>query len=357
VDSHTVRESDELWQIAQDIRELPAQTIARLKSARFEDVVQSDEPELADIASALRSFLTRHRHRGANYKDLIHPRWGDNPELLWKQVLALVADPGGRPRDRNQVAAARRLEAKSQVLASMSGWRSLYRKPLLRRMLSYNEIYAGLRDNHRFYYDYVWWLLRRLYREKGRRLAGDLRLDRADDVFFLSRSEIEALEGGSLSPDLAAERIHSRRFEWENTLKTSPPKFLQGAYVPFSVETAAASNVLKGIPASPGEVKGRARVLYDVSDLEKVRPGEILVTRQTDPSWTPAFSRLSGLVLETGGALAHGASLCREFGLPCVTAIEKATAIVRNGDLLLLSGGEGVVAILERAESPPTEDN
>ena len=98
-------------------------------------------------------------------------------------------------------------------------------------------------------------------------------------------------------------------------------------------------------------------MLYDVSDLEKIRPGEILVTRQTDPSWTPAFSRLSGLVLETGGALAHGASLCREFGLPCVTGIEKATSIMRNGDFIMLSGGSGVVAILERAEIQATKVN
>jgi pyruvate,water dikinase len=355
LDSHTVRESEELWQLATDIRKLPKQLIAKLQSASFREVAETTEPQLAPISSTLQRFLARHRHRGANYKDLIHPRWGDDPDLLWKQVLALVADPGQRPRDRNQLAAARRRDAQAMVLAALSGPRALYRRPLLRRMFAYNEIYAGLRDNHRFYYDNVWWLLRRFYREKGRRLVEQKSLGEAEDVFFLSRSEIEALADSSLTPALAAERIQIRRTEWENTLRISPPKFLQGAYAPVSEETGEAVDALKGIPASPGEAKGRARVLYDVSELGKVLAGEILVTRQTDPSWTPAFSRLSGLVLETGGALAHGASLCREFGLPCVTAIERGTALIRDGDLLLVSGGEGLVAILERATEASTE--
>jgi phosphohistidine swiveling domain-containing protein len=79
-------------------------------------------------------------------------------------------------------------------------------------------------------------------------------------------------------------------------------------------------NARLGIGASPGVISGRARVIYDVRELPSVRDGEILVTRQTDPAWSTVFARISGLVLETGGVLAHGASLCREFNLPCVTA-------------------------------------
>jgi rifampicin phosphotransferase len=72
----------------------------------------------------------------------------------------------------------------------------------------------------------------------------------------------------------------------------------------------------------------------------------VLVTRQTDPGWTPVFARLAGLVLETGGVLAHGASLCREYGLPCVTAVEGATSSIRDGDIIALSGSEGTVELV-----------
>src|SRR5690606_10938975 len=82
---------------------------------------------------------------------------------------------------------------------------------------------------------------------------------------------------------------------------------------------------LQGIAASPGSAVSVARVVYDVSGLSAVKDGDILITRQTDPSWTTIFGRISGLVLETGGVLSHGTSLCREYGLPCVTAVERAT--------------------------------
>jgi rifampicin phosphotransferase len=83
----------------------------------------------------------------------------------------------------------------------------------------------------------------------------------------------------------------------------------------------------------------------DVAELARVLDGEILVARQTDPGWTPAFSRLAGLVLETGGVLAHGASLCREYGLPCVTAVGSATADIRDGEELVLNGSEGWIEL------------
>jgi pyruvate,water dikinase len=287
---------------------------------------------------------------------LIHPRWGDEPNLLWNQIKAMVETAGNRPREANLAAASRRGEAQAKALASLSGWRSLYRRPLLKRLFAYNEIYAALRDNHRFYYDYVWWLLRRAYREKGRRLAAEGRLDKADDVFFLSRGEIEALAGRALSTETAASRISVRRTEWEETRRSLPPKFLHQGCAPLGEASASASgDRLVGIPASPGEVSGRARIALDIRDLDRFQAGEILVTRQTDPAWTPAFARLSGLVLETGGALAHGASLCREFGLPCVTAVEDATTLIHDGDLLLLSGGDGAVQIIDRAPTAAVE--
>ncbi len=95
-------------------------------------------------------------------------------------------------------------------------------------------------------------------------------------------------------------------------------------------------------------------MIFDVADLGSVGRGDILVTRQTDPSWTPAFARLAGLVLETGGVLAHGASLCREFNVPCVTVVEQATRLIRDGDLIVINGGLGTVEIID--ESGETSD-
>lgn len=206
----------------------------------------------------------------------------------------------------------------------------------------------GLRDGHRFYYDYIWWLLRRAYVEKGRRLLARGLIARIPDIFFLVRTEIEALERGALDVAMAARRIGVRRAEWNLTLREQPPKFLRRGYAPDGEPGGADDDLLSlsGTPASPGQVRGRARVIYDVADLVRLQKGDILVTRQTDPAWTPTFARLGGLLLETGGVLAHGASLCREFNVPCVTAVERATSRIRDGDMLFLDGGSGVVRVL-----------
>ena len=219
---------------------------------------------------------------------------------------------------------------------------------MLARLFHDNGIYAALRDNHRLYYDRVWWALRRYYLEVGRRLAASGLLAAADDVFFLSRDELGELRAGDLQPDAAAERVTFRRKQWQETNSWQPPKFLVDGYAPAEQLTLAEldAETMVGLSASPGSATGRARVLHDVADLEQVRPGEILVARQTDPGWTPVFSRLGALVLETGGVLAHGASLCREYGLPCVTVVERASTRIRTGDLVAVSGTNGTVSIL-----------
>jgi pyruvate,water dikinase len=233
------------------------------------------------------------------------------------------------------------------VLRALRGPFAGLKRRTLRALFRGNEIYAGLRDNHRFYYDHVWWLVRRVYLEKGRRLAGAGLLAAADEVVFLSRPEIEQLHAGTLAASVAAIRIELRRKEWQETRAKVPPRYLRRGYVPDEGASGASEDGkrLHGLAASPGQVRGRARIVLDVANLAQVADGEILVARQTDPGWTPAFARLAGLVLETGGVLAHGASLCREYGLPCVTAVEGATMRILDGDMICLSGNDGWVDI------------
>jgi pyruvate,water dikinase len=207
------------------------------------------------------------------------------------------------------------------------------------------------RDNHRFYFDRVWFQLRRIYRSHGRRLAAAGVLASGDDVFYLGVAEVEQALQGNLPGDEARARFAVRSRVWHETLRRQAPKFLVG-YSPYADDARLAEgNARIGIGASPGVVTGRARVIYDVRELPQVQQGEVLVTRQTDPAWSTVFSRISGLVLETGGVLAHGASLCREFNLPCVTALENATELISDGDLLTVDGNRGRVVV---GGHPPT---
>ena len=96
---------------------------------------------------------------------------------------------------------------------------------------------------------------------------------------------------------------------------------------------------------SAGMVEGRARVVLDMADAD-LEPGDILVTAYTDPSWTPLFVTIGGLVTEVGGLMTHGAVIAREYGLPAVVGVEHATRRIRDGQRIRVHGTEGYVEIL-----------
>jgi pyruvate,water dikinase len=346
--SETVRETSQIQAIAAAVRALGDDAVAKVRATGWPDFRERAGSLAAEhVALAFESFLRNHRHRGANYKELYYERWGDNPDLLWNHVKAFLAEPGRLASDANAASAERRRRAQRSILGGLSGPLAAVRRTLLRTLFRGNEIYAGIRDNHRFYYDYVWWLVRRAYLDMGRRCAVANKIESAPDVFFLNRAEIGQLQSGELDSALARRRIAVRRAEWHATKLRQPPRFLRNGYVGDADELARTSTAgrLQGLGASAGQVSGRARVVSDIGELGRVEPGDVLVTRQTDPGWTPVFMRIGGLVLETGGVLAHGASLCREYGLPCVTAVESATTLIAEGDEVRLDGGAGIVEI------------
>ncbi|MBD9197344.1 MAG: hypothetical protein EGQ09_21490 [Clostridiales bacterium] len=103
---------------------------------------------------------------------------------------------------------------------------------------------------------------------------------------------------------------------------------------------------IKGIPGCPGVVEGIAHLVSDPSELDDVKPGEILVCKMTNPAWVVAFSKIAGLVTDTGGALSHPAVVAREFNVSCVVGTRRATQIIKNGDKVRVDGTHGVVEVI-----------
>jgi pyruvate,water dikinase len=107
----------------------------------------------------------------------------------------------------------------------------------------------------------------------------------------------------------------------------------------------AGSRVLHGTPVSAGCAEGIARVITDPHQAD-LRPGEILVTRYTDPAWTPLFFTAGALITEVGGVLSHGAVVAREIGLPAVVGVEAATSRITSGRRVKVNATEGTVELL-----------
>jgi pyruvate,water dikinase len=122
---------------------------------------------------------------------------------------------------------------------------------------------------------------------------------------------------------------------------TSDGEVIAGIYEKNDLPAGA----IAGLAVSSGIVEGRARVLLKIEDAD-VGGDDILVTRFTDPSWTPLFVAVKGLVTEVGGLMTHGAVIAREYGLPAVVGVVNATQLIRDGQRIRINGTDGYVELL-----------
>ena len=142
--------------------------------------------------------------------------------------------------------------------------------------------------------------------------------------------------------------IRRRKDEFRSSQALTPPRVLTsdgevvaGTYRRDDVPAGA----LVGLPVSAGTIEGRARVIRDMAEAD-VEADDILVTAATDPSWTPLFVAIKGLVTEVGGLMTHGAVIAREYGLPAVVGVEQATNLIRDGQRIRVHGTDGYVELL-----------
>ena len=151
----------------------------------------------------------------------------------------------------------------------------------------------------------------------------------------------------------AAEAVHPR--DWVGTVTPTQlafPYLVNWGYPDqFYQQQSADDRRITGIGASPGTIEGIARVVRTVEEFDEVREGDILVCQMTNPAWVVLFTKIAGLVTDTGGLTSHPAVLSREFGIPAVIGTSVATHRIATGDRLRLDGSAGVVEILARAPS------
>jgi pyruvate,water dikinase len=102
-----------------------------------------------------------------------------------------------------------------------------------------------------------------------------------------------------------------------------------------------------GQPASPGIGVGNSRVIKTIDDIFTFQHGEVLVCDSIDPNITFIVPFASAIIERRGGMLIHGAIIAREYGIPCVTGIEKATQLIKNGSSVVVDGYLGIVTIKE----------
>ncbi len=314
----------------------------KAESMPAEEFVRWLEDSDSPFKEAYNTFIKEFGHRSGT-RELNAPRWVEDPEYVIG-IARQMCDSGTDLREEFEKSVERRKATEEEVRSKLG----FFKRAILFKVLKIARTYLTFRENQRFYLDHMMYRNRLIFLEEGRRLVEKGLLDDREDIFFLEDTEaISILRGGEI-PDLR-ELIAPRKAEFMKYRDRLPPKFLLNG-VDFDDEPVSHGATLIGAASSPGTYKGKVRIIMDVRDLGQVEKGEILVTSNTDPGWTVVFSKLGGLITETGGILCHGAVISREYRIPAVTAVKSATTILHTGDLVSIDGSKGEVTILEEEE-------
>jgi phosphohistidine swiveling domain-containing protein len=347
-ESLTHDENVELWLLAEGARRRPA-VCAALLAGEF--ACLPSLPEGPAFLAEADAFRLRHAHRGCSDRDIFQPRWGDDQVLLLNQVklmLALGADAD--PRTAHARTAVRRAAAERAVLARIRGPLGPLRRRILMLVLRTTQRYVMHRDNQRHTFEPYFLELRRAYGAIGEQLVRRGLLSRSEDIFFLGKTEIYDYIDGKLADDRLQARAAARRRWWERVTQAEPPSYLRNNR-PYDrdVSAVAGAAFLTGAAGAPGVATGPARIIRSLQELERIRPGDIVVTYAIDPAWTPVFGIIGGVISVEGGMLAHAAVLGREYGLPVVLAARNATTRLHDGDIVRIDGTSGAIALVQAA--------
>jgi pyruvate,water dikinase len=214
-----------------------------------------------------------------------------------------------------------------------------------KRKIALVRTFMGYREYPKYGMVSRYFVYKRALLEEAERLVLADVLREVQDIFYLTFAELhDVVRTNRVDDQLIGRRKDEfRSYQGLRTPRvlTSDGEALTGAYR----RDDAPAGALIGLPVSAGTVEGRARVILDMARAE-IEPGDILVTAHTDPSWTPLFVAIAGLVTEVGGLMTHGAVIAREYGLPAVVGVVDATRLIVDGQRIRVHGTDGYVEIL-----------
>jgi pyruvate,water dikinase len=296
---------------------------------------------------AIAAYLDTYGMRCIGEIDITRTRWGEQPSTLVPMILSNVRNFEPGEADRRFEQGRREAQEKERELLrrlrAMPDGES--KAAEAKAMIDRVRTFMGYREYPKYHMVSRYFVYKQALLQEAERLVHAHVLRAPEDIFFLRFEELQEVVRTDLVDDqLIAQRRDAMK--WYRSLTpprvlTSEGEVVAGQYRRDDVPAGA----LVGLPVSAGTVEGRARVIADIAQAD-LETGDILVTAYTDPSWTPLFVAIKGLVTELGGLMTHGAVIAREYGLPAVVNVERATQLIQDGDRIRVHGAEGYVEIL-----------
>ena len=307
-------------------------------------------PELAggrEARDAIRAWLDKYGMRCVGEIDITRPRWSERPTTLVPLILGNIKnfEPGAGQRrfeQGRQEAWQKEQELLERLRILPDGERKAEEA---KRMIDRVRTFIGYREYPKYGMVSRYFVYKQALLEEAERLVRAHVLREKQDISHLAFQELQDVVRTNQVDD---QLIRQRKDAFRSNQALTPPRVLTsdgeviaGSYRRDDLPAGA----LVGLPVSAGTIEGRARVILDMAEAD-LEAGDILVTAYTDPSWTPLFVAIKGLVTEVGGLMTHGAVIAREYGLPAVVGVEHATRLIQDGQRIRVHGTDGYVEIL-----------
>jgi pyruvate,water dikinase len=311
---------------------------------------------LPEFQTEFDRLLAQYGHRATYETDMGWPRYLDDPAPLLG-IIRRYAQSDGVEASSGKAAKAevswRTLIGQSQGFQHWLPWRYWLAAPFIRTL----RHLLLMRDELNQARARAMAACRRWDLALGQRWVERGWLAQPADIFWLTLEEIERtlMVEGNAGIGLSS-TVQARKETYQAYAETKMPFSLQESQIPsiqlgVGLLAETPSDVLVGLPISPGQARGTVLVLHHPDEFQRVADDIILVTPSTDPAWLPLLHLASGLIVEMGGLLSHGSVIAREYGLPAVANITNATQQFRTGDTVLVDGSTGIVQLLEPAPS------
>lgn len=337
-----------LLNVADVIRPYPEviDYLQHVKDDNFlDELVKFDGGE--ETGDAIYAYLNKYGMRCVGEIDITKTRWSEKPAALVPIILSNIKnfapDAGQRKFEQGRRVA---LEKEQELLERLQLLPDGEQKAQeTKRMIDLIRNFIGYREYPKYGMVNRYFVYKQALLAEAEQLVQEGVIHEKEDIYYLTFEELhEVVRTNKLDYQI----VSIRKDEYKLYEKLTPPRvitsdgeIIAGEYKRENLPAEA----MAGLPVSSGVIEGRARVILNMEDAD-LEEGDILVTSFTDPSWTPLFVSIKGLVTEVGGLMTHGAVIAREYGLPAVVGVENAVKLIKDGQRIRVNGTEGYVEIL-----------
>ncbi|MFZ5967277.1 MAG: phosphoenolpyruvate synthase [Bacillota bacterium] len=300
------------------------------------------------VGDSIRKYLRKYGARCPGEIDITRPRWAEKPTMLIPLIINNIKN--FEPGSHQIIFEQKRLEAERKEQELISRLQQLpggsQKAEKTRKKISVMRNFIGFREYPKYAMMQRFYVYKQALLKEAALLVQKGVTQEPEDIYYLTFEELrEAVNTNRLDYSI----ITKRKGEYEVYEKLTPPRVMtsEGEIITGEYDTGnIPQGAMIGVPVSAGTIEGRARVVLKLEEAD-IEEGDILVTAFTDPSWTPLFVSIKGLVTEVGGMMTHGAVVAREYGLPAVVSVENATKLIKDGQKIRVNGMKGYVEILE----------